>query len=519
MTRRLIGFLVLAQVALGLYRVLLLDLDLLRLTSCLPSLALPHAGHSLLWALLLLVASALWASLDSGPVAARFGAWGLAHLALAGLVPYLSGLAGLPLSRGAVAAALLLSAGAAFLLRTRRGGAGAGESVPFSPWDAATLLIALGLLVPTLFPYVHFDAIQIWACRAFAFESAGGLAGIGNCLHPGYPPLFSLLLWGGLDDPLFEGRLAAWLVIALFLLFLRGRLASRYPRHAAAATAFVAATAHVAVNAGMYYANAALMAFLSAGLLLATGLPGPGRTGGSDDAPGSSGPTGSCDDWRLRFLAGPLCLAAAALVRPDGLVYAAVAWAALLWTRVRDGLRLPLWPFGVVLAASATWMLRPAPLRFSASPFSSGAGEWRTVGRTPAEAAWAVVKVYLDSAQGQLLAHWGLGVAVPLLIGLASWQAVRERGVRSAGAEASARRLYLRTALLSLAAVLAVYIAVPFVGDPVAAVQPYEETGFLVCYRNFVRVGMGRMTVHLLPFWALFALSLVEGERGADAAR
>ena len=515
MTRRLLVFLAVVQVALGLYRVALLDLDLLRLPSRLALAGLPRAGHSILWVLLLLVASALWASLDSGLLAARFGAWGLAHLALAGLVPYLLGLAGLPLARWPILAALLASALVAFVLRARRAGDGAAEEkAAFSPWDAATLLIALGLLVPTLFPYVHFDAREIWACRAFVFE-AGGLAGVGKCLHPSYPPFFSLLLWTGLDDPVLEGRLAAWLVIAFFLLFLRGRLASRFPRHAAVATAFVAATAHVAVNAGMFYANAALMAFLSTGLFLSLGLPVASRAGDFDD---------SRDSWRLRVLAAPLCLVAAALVRPDGVIYAGVAGAALLWTRLKDGLRLPLWPFGVVLAAAASWVLRPSSLRFGTTPFVGGPGEWRTVGRTPAEAALAVLKVYLDSAQGQLLAHWGLGVALPLLVGLAVWHAVRERGARAAdlessGAERAVTRLYLRTALLSVAAVLAIYLVVPFVGDPVAAVQPYEETGFLVCYRNFIRVGMGRMTIHLLPFWVLFALSLFETRAPADAAR
>ena len=44
---------------------------------------------------------------------------------------------------------------------------------------------------------------------------------------------------------------------------------------------------------------------------------------------------------------------------------------------------------------------------------------------------------------------------------------------------------------------------IAFAGAPVAAFQPYEETGFLACYRNFLRVGMGRMTIHLLPFWIL----------------
>ena len=484
--RGLLGLLVALQVVLGLYRVALFDLELARIPSRLGLARQPHAGSSVPWLLLLLAASALWASLDregSDPFSARFGAWGLAHLALLGLVPYALGLAGAPLWRPAGQIATLLSAALAAVLALRARGKGgpAADERGLTLWDAATAAILAGLLVPTLFPYVHFDAKQIWACRALAFQDTASLAGVGSCFQKSYPPVFSLLLWSGLDDPLFQGRLAPWLVLALFLLFLRGRLVPVLGRNAAAGAAFVAATGHVAINAGMFYANAALMAFLCAGLFLTLGLPaGEPRAG-----------------WRLRFLAGPLCLAAAALVRPDGLVYAAVVGAAVLWERLRGGLRLPLWPFGVALGAGLTWILRPAAFRFGANPFTTRTEEWRTAGATPSAAAWEVLKVYLNSAQGQMLAHWGLGVAVPLLLGLAVWRLVRP------GLGTPVSGFALHVSLLSLAAVLAIYLVVPFVGDPVAAVQPFEETGFLACYRNFVRVGMGRMTIHLLPFWLL----------------
>jgi hypothetical protein len=151
----------------------------------------------------------------------------------------------------------------------------------------------------------------------------------------------------------------------------------------------------------------------------------------------------------------------------------------------------------VALGAGLTWILRPAALRFGANPFTTRTGDWRTAGATSSEAAWEVLKVYLSSAQGQLLAHWGLGVAVPLLLGFVLWRLLRPALATPVSGFA------LHVSLLSLAAVLAIYLVIPFAGDPVAAVQPFEETGFLACYRNFVRVGLGRMAIHLLPFGLL----------------
>jgi hypothetical protein len=505
-TRRLLTFLVAAHVILGLYRVVVFDLDLTRIPSRLGEAGLERAGTSAVWLVLLLLASALWASLDRedpGPASSRVAAWGLAHLSLLGLVPYIEGLAGMRLWRPAGYGMIVLSAAAAavaLLLRMRKKGGNEASGPALGPakvgvsvWDAATVLVLAGLLVPTVFPYVHFDAKQIWACRAFAFRDTGSLIGVGHCSQPGYPPLFSLLLWSGLDDPLFEGRLASWLVIALFLVFLRGRLMGLLGRNAAPAAAFVAATGHVAIGAGMFYANASLMAFLCTGLFLTLGLP--------MDDPRTK------DGGRLRLVAGPLCLAAAVLVRPDGLVYVAVVGAAVLWERLRGGLRLPLWPFAAPLIAGLSWLARPAILRFGTSPFITPTGEWRTAGRTASGAVAAIARVFLGSWQGQWFGHWGLGVAVPLLAGIIAWRTFRVRNVDGRRAGSPGTDFYLHVSVLSLAAVFGIYLLVPFVGDPVVAVQPFEETEFLACYRNFIRVGMGRMTIHLLPFWVLFAAS------------
>ena len=75
----------------------------------------------------------------------------------------------------------------------------------------------------------------------------------------------------------------------------------------------------------------------------------------------------------------------------------------------------------------------------------------------------------------------------------------------------------------SLSAVVIVYAVLPFTVDVVAAVELPGEPGFLPALRNFVRVGMGRMTIHLLPLYVAFALaalpSLGPASVGAGPAR
>ncbi|HSB35611.1 MAG TPA: hypothetical protein VLH41_01970, partial [Thermoanaerobaculia bacterium] len=167
------------------------------------------AGSSAVLALSLLAASALWA-LRPGPgsLTERLGRAGLVHLATLGLGLYAAGLLADGFVRVLAPPLLLVSALLAVLVPHR--GTRASRPLidpPPGPWDAGTVL-ALGTLgIPTVFPYIHFDAATIWACRALGFGPKVFFGALGDCLHPNYPPLFSLLLALGASDPLFEGRL------------------------------------------------------------------------------------------------------------------------------------------------------------------------------------------------------------------------------------------------------------------------------------------------------------------------
>jgi hypothetical protein len=359
------------------------------------------------------------------------------------------------------------------------------------------------------FPYAFEDARVIWGCRAFALDASGSLAGLADCSHRNYPPLFSVLLWTSVRDPLFQGRLLAWLSLALFALFFRSRLSAISPRDAAPALLFLVSTVHVWQGAAMLYADVPLMIFLSAGTLLALGRPGA-----DPPSPASR-------------VAGALCLSAAVLVRPDGLYYLAVVWLALAAARLLWRERLPVIAFAAPALAAAAWALRPAFLRppsavagaYAGSFLGNATGEWRSVASTAGEAVWKVTEVFLLSWQGQWLSHKGLGVAIYLLAGITVVLARRGFLSRTGGPELSRdTRFFGLVTGGALLAVVICYLAVPYVSDPVGAVQPFDGD-YLACYRNFVRVGLGRMTVHLYPLACLYAVgAMADLERTRGAA-
>ncbi len=463
-------------------------------------------GSSLLLVAGLSAAAWLWARRGgSGSFSGRLGAAGLANLAAMGLVAYGAGFATGRLVVVSAGAALAVSA----LLAAFWPQPGAAPPPPFlvpkaSFADGVSALVLLSLLVPTLFPYVHFDAVQIWACRASGFPERGFFGALVPCVHPEYPPLFSILLGLGAGDSLFEGRLVATLILVFFALFVRDRFARVLPSAAALALAFLLSVVHVWQGTAMYYANAPLMAFLSAGLLLVIGLP----RAGSDAAGATRGET----------VAGTLCLSAAVLVRPDGLYYLAAAAAALLVARLLGGPRFPTGPLAAATAVWATWLLRPEFLK-APGLLSQAADGWRGLASTPAAAVGVVLSEFVSSWQGQWLSHKGLGATLYAVVAAAAVDILIGLGERADGRGAEGeKRLYGLVTLASLAAVVGCFALFPFISDPVTAVQPYEWTDYRLCYRNFIRVGLGRMTIHLLPFFVLYVLAVLRPPSSQEAA-
>src|SRR5262249_4617519 len=235
---------------------------------------------------------------------------------------------------------------------------------PFSVFDLVTALFFATLLAPTVFPYVAYDAERIWAARAYLLRGAGFAAAARGGIRPEYPPLDSIFLGFGIRDPLFEGRLLPWLLLLLFVVFFRARLARVSARLAPAALLFLVATVHVWQGIATFYADVPLMIFVVAGALLVLGLPGAG--------PAST----------FERTAGALCLMSAALLRPDGLICLGVVACAVA-LRARTRARGAIAPAALAVLAFLSWTLRPAELQPPPGSYRtlSHAGEWREAGR------------------------------------------------------------------------------------------------------------------------------------------
>ncbi len=476
------------QMAIGLYQQSVFFREMFRYPSTLPGASLPHLLRGLWLPTAVLLAAALWAR------AATLAAAGLGLIAALGLAHYL---AGLLLGRliPLLTWVLLAAAIAGGIFSRRMGGRAAPPPPPrWSAWDGVSVFFLATLLVSAAFPYdIHYDTRVIWACRAKAMARTGSLLGLQDCLwqsHP-YPPLWPLLLWTGITEPVFQGRLLAWVLVVLFVLFFRERLGRLEAALAGPALLFFVSTVNVWQGSAMYYANVPLMVFLSAGSLLVLGLPRGG-------APGPSG---------AEIAAGTLCLSAATLVRPDGAYYLGVVTLAAGWFRLRGRGHIRLWPFLVGFAAGGTWLLRPAALRQTAGFFATGHGFWRLAAPTRGGAVLEIVLTFLNGWQGQWLSHNGLGAAFYLLAGLAAFRWLRA-GPRPRPCGFHDAPFYGLVTGGFLVAVPLCYLLVPFLGDPRVAC-PGPGAAYLECYLSFIRLGLGRMTVHLYPLMILFGVATV----------
>ncbi len=459
------------------------------------------AGSSLPLLLATLAAAAVWAG-RRWPWE-RFAAAGLATFAASGLAVYAAALAWGRLFAWLPWAVLALSAvlGATAARSTPPVRAPAEAHAPLSWFDVLSALFLATLVVPAVFPCIAFDATLIWAWRAYAMRDQGFAFAVTRVLRPDYPPLDSILLWLGASDPLFEGRLLPVVLLVLFAVLFRARLARIAPSLAPAGLLFLVATVHVWRGLATYYADVPLMIFLVAGSLLVLGLPrgGDGRASAFDRT------------------AGALCLAAAALMRPDGGVCLGIVAFAALW-RERASARRAFLPAVAACAAWASWALRPASLRPAAGGFLFSGSQWREAGSTAAEAVARVSDTFFFSLQGQWLSHKGVGTAVYLVAVVAAHRALT-RGARVEGPEESETRFFGAVTLLSLGTVAFIYAVLPFTSDIRAAVAPNVYPTWEASFRNFANVGIGRMTVHLLPFFVLYAARALADASRARSAR
>ncbi|OLC06588.1 MAG: hypothetical protein AUH78_02195 [Gemmatimonadetes bacterium 13_1_40CM_4_69_8] len=338
-------------------------------------------------------------------------------------------------------------------------------------------LACYGAQVPHIFfPYHYTDAQQIWACRAFKFAERGALTGVFDCLDPVRPPLHSLILWLGVGDPTFQGRLLPLLLFGAFALLFYQLLRRVAPRLAPWGLVWLLATDHVFKGQVSAYAGVPVMIAIAAAIAVA-----------SDD--------GALVSSRgLGLAMGAVAGATIALIRRDGLPEFLVAMAVLIWTaRERRDLRLWL-PLAGAAAGYLSWTLRPAALE-------APVGFAPTLGVLPPLPQWAPAPVPAPLAmtrlaygvQGQVFSHYGYGAFAWAWVIVVIWAA---RSVPRTGTDL-ARRLGL-AGLAGWVGTYAVYAALTFLG------QPQMSTLFVI------RTGFGRHLVHFFPLCLLHATATAE---------
>src|SRR5437660_1152145 len=275
-----------------------------------------------------------------------------------------------------------------------------------------------------VFPYHFTDAQDIWACRAAKFVARGGLTGIFDCIDPARPPLHSLVLWLGIDDPTFEGRLLPLLLFGAFTVVFY-RLAQRVaPRLAPWAVVWLLATDHVFKGQVSAYAGVPLM--LAAGVAIAVAV---------DDGTLALPPA-------LAVVVGSVAGAAVALIRRDGMPEFVVAMGVLV--RLSTNRRDPrLWaPLAGAVIGYFSWTLRPAELHSAALFAPVAPSHWTLI-----TAAQAMARL-LYGVQGQVLSHYGYGAFAWSWIIATIWVA---RG-GAAGSDPATRDLARRFGWIGLTA-------------------------------------------------------------------
>jgi len=338
-------------------------------------------------------------------------------------------------------------------------------------WIAAAFFLAQ---VPHLvFPYHFTDAHDIWACRAFAFAQRGALTGVFDCLDPARPPLQSVLLWLGIGDPTFQGRLLPLLLFGAFVLVFHHLARRVAPRLAPWAVVWLLATDHVFKGQVSAYAGVPLMLAVGVAIAVAT-----------DD--------GTLLNYRgLALAMGAVAGAAVALIRRDGLPEFVVAIAALMRVAGPQGRRdLRLWvPLAGAAVGVLSWMLRPAVLHSPALFAPSLATPW-----TVASAAQAMGRLAYG-AQGQIFSHYGYGAFAWSWLIVVIW-AWRSRA--AGGSDGALARRFGLAGIAGWGTTLALYAGLTFVG------QPQMSSLFVI------RTGFGRHLVHFFPFCLLHATATAE---------
>ncbi|HEV8123634.1 MAG TPA: hypothetical protein VGP80_05295 [Gemmatimonadales bacterium] len=344
------------------------------------------------------------------------------------------------------------------------------------------------LQAPHLFFTYHWtDTRDIWACRAIGFDAHGDLSGLFDCVDPSRPPLHSILLWLGHNDPTMEGRLLPFLMIGAFGVVVYHLLRQVAPRLAPWGVLWFFMTVRVYQGAVTSYADTPAMLAITIGAVLATE---------ADLLPST---------WLATVFAA-VAGAAATLIKRDGAVMLMVTTAVVVWFATR---RTSPRLYGALAGAAlgiALWVFRPAQINVpdpygpradssiaSVAPVHPPIKVGKHKAIMPADTMQVTPQLFVTMAfgmQGQVLSHYGYGMFVPAWIILAIW--VWRARLRLP----SEARRWGWIGLLGWLAIVGLYVVNVVTGHP-------ERATLYV-----IRTGFGRHLVHMFVFCLLHATAL-----------
>jgi hypothetical protein len=276
-----------------------------------------------------------------------------------------------------------------------------------------------------------------------------------------------MLLWMGMMDPLFEGRLLPFMAFIAFLFILYPKFPQMPLLGRRKLLLIFGLTTQVWLGMASYYSNVPLMVFACAGGFAL--MPPP-------DAKGAKP--------RIWWLLAAVLFSVSVLLRPDGLAMVTVLVVCFVFHDFRNRFLPGALSIVLPLAFAFTWWFRPEDIKGISTFIHTISGDQlKAWGAGP---SWRTVLNFLYAAQGLYLAHYGFGLFFYAFATVGIWSIGNWRVLPS--------ELRL-CGLISLG--FFVFAAACYLGIGVF-LNPSMD------YVYWIRVSLGRLTVHLYPFMLLF---------------
>ncbi len=339
---------------------------------------------------------------------------------------------------------------------------------------ASALCLFLLAMIPFLFlPYHHCDTKEFYAKRAFLIQETGDYRSFGIEPASEYPPLYSIVLWMGMGDTVFQGRIIPFVWLLCFMVIFYNRLRSRGIPNAKWILAFFAMTGSVWTGMISYYADVPLMIFLCSAFFLLEDQV----FGGREFLP----------DTRAVWACAVL-LSSCVLLRPDGVIALLTVLVCTMLFWKRGAMRDVFSASAVPLVFQLSWSLRPQAFRGIPHYFHE-ASEAALLG-WGAGLHWKTVWNFLYAAQGLILSHYGFGVFFYFLFAACLF-ALRRKNIEER------LKYYVCMSIAGFLVVCASYLVLGLFLNPTHD------------YKLFIRVSMGRSLLHFYPIMLLFVAGVL----------